>query len=91
MHTKEQLHRNASEHNECKTKSNFTGETKTLNATVSEIVTRKPSPEIMASIEFSKSITIQNEVLDIMRHDFKQHENAIEAKRIRLLLTTRVK
>ncbi|MEO5571063.1 MAG: hypothetical protein ABIT08_01275 [Bacteroidia bacterium] len=82
MHTKEQLLEMHSEHNEWQNKIKFyRGEIKTLDNQLAEIVTRKPNSEVMASIEhFQNQFTIQNEVLDIMRHDFKQHENAIEAK-----------
>jgi hypothetical protein len=82
MHTKEQLMEMHAEHNEWQNKIKFyRGELKTLNDQLGEIVSRKPSPEVMASIEhFQNQFTIQSEVMDIMRHDFKQHENAIEAK-----------
>ena len=82
MHTKEQLIELHSEHNEWQNKIKFyREELKKLNDHLAEIVSRKPSPDAMTSIEhFQNQFTIQNEVLDIMRHDFKQHENAIEAK-----------
>ena len=82
MHTKEQLMEMHTEHNEWQNKIKFyRGELKKLNSQLDEIVGRKPSSGVMASIEhFQNQFTIQNEVLDIMRHDFKQHENAIEAK-----------
>jgi chromosome segregation ATPase len=82
MHTKEQLMEMHTEHNEWQNKIKFyRGELKKLNEQLDEIVSRKPSSRVMASIEhFQNQFTIQNEVLDIMRHDFKQHENAIEAK-----------
>ena len=82
MHTKEQLLELHSEHNEWQNKIKFyRGELKQLNDQLAEIVSRKPSTDAMISIEhFQNQFTVQNEVMDIMRHDFKQHENAIEAK-----------
>jgi hypothetical protein len=82
MHTKEQLMEMHSEHNEWQNKIKFyRGELNQLNQQLDEIVSRKPPMDIMASIEhFQNQFTVQNEVMDIMRHDFKQHENAIEAK-----------
>lgn len=82
MHTKEQLMEMHTQHNEWQNKIKFyRNELKKLNDDLGEFVLRKPSPGIMISVEhFQNQFTIQSEVLDIMRHDFKQHENAIEAK-----------
>ena len=82
MHTKEQLMEMHAEHNEWQNKIKFyRGELNQLNQKLDEIVSRKPPMDVMASIEhFQNQFTVQNEVMDIMRHDFKQHENAIEAK-----------
>lgn len=82
MHTKEQLLEMHAEHNEWQNKIKFyRGELKKLNDQLGNFLSRKPSQSVMANIEhFQNQFTIQNEVMDIMRHDFKQHENAIEAK-----------
>lgn len=82
MHTKEQLMEMHGEHNEWQNKIKFyRNELKVLNDRLGEVVTSKPSSNELAVVEhFQNQFTIQNEVLDIMRHDFKQHENAIEAK-----------
>lgn len=82
MHTKEQLLEMHAEHNEWQNKIKFyRSELKKLNDNLGDFLSRKPSQSAMANIEhFQNQFTIQNEVMDIMRHDFKQHENAIEAK-----------
>lgn len=82
MHTNEQLIEMHAEHNEWQNKIKFyRNELKKLNDALGEFVTRKSSSDIMVSVEhFQNQFTVQSEVLDIMRHDFKQHENAIEAK-----------
>jgi uncharacterized coiled-coil DUF342 family protein len=81
MHTKEQLLEMHSEHNEWQNKIKFyRDEIKGLNNQLSEMVTKGISPLTLASIEhFQNQFILQNEHLDIMRHDFKQHENNIEA------------
>lgn len=81
MHTKEQLLEMHSEHNEWQNKINFyRDEIKGLNKVLSDMVTKSSSPSVLVSVEhFQNQFILQNEVLDIMRHDFKQHENVIEA------------
>jgi hypothetical protein len=81
MHTKEQLIEMHSEHSEWQNKIKFyRDELKRLNSQLSEMVTKGASTQILASIEhFQNQFILQNEVLDIMRHDFKQHENVIES------------
>ena len=86
MHTKEQLIEMHAEHNEWQNKIKFyKNELKKLNDDLDRFVLNKPNQEIMISVEhFQNQFTVQNEVLDIMRHDFKQHENAIEARQSNL-------
>lgn len=81
MHTKEQLLEMHSEHNEWQNKIKFyRDEIKGLNNQLPEMLTKGASPQTLASVEhFQNQFILQNEVLDIMRHDFKQHENKIEA------------
>ncbi len=81
MHTKEQLLDMHARHAEWQNKIKFyRGELEKLNKQLDEVVMNKPPQEQMAEIEhFQNQFTVQAEVLDIMRHDFKQHENAIEA------------
>ena len=82
MHTKEQLLDMHAQHAEWQNKIKFyRSELDNLNKRLDEVVLSKPPQELMATIEhFQNQFTVQSEVLDIMRHDFKQHENAIEAK-----------
>jgi hypothetical protein len=50
------------------------------NDQLAEMVRSGPESDLLVQIEqFQNQFTVQREVLDIMRHDFKQHENAIEA------------
>ena len=81
MHTKEQLLDLHAQHAEWQNKIKFyRDELGTLNKQLDDVVLNKPPNELMAAIEhFQNQFTVQSEVLDIMRHDFKQHENAIEA------------
>ena len=81
MHTKEQLLEMHSEHNEWQNKIRFyRDEIKRLNNQLSEMVSKSSPPQTLASVEhFQNQFILQNEVLDIMRHDFKQHENEIES------------
>jgi len=81
MHTKEQLLEMHSEHNEWQNKIRFyRDEIKRLNNQLSEMVTKNSPSQLFASIEhFQNQFILQNENLDIMRHDFKQHENEIES------------
>ncbi len=81
MHTQEQLQEMHSEHAEWQNKIRFyRSEISRLNRQLDEVVLSKPPQELMATIEhFQNQFTVQSEVLDIMRHDFKQHENDIEA------------
>jgi hypothetical protein len=81
MHTKEQLLEMHSEHNEWQNKIRFyREEIKRLDSQLSEMVTKNSPSQMLASVEhFQNQFILQNENLDIMRHDFKQHENEIES------------
>jgi chromosome segregation ATPase len=78
---KEHLNQMHSEHAEWQSKiQELKAQLKKCNDQLAEMVMAKPDAELLAQIEhFQNQFTIQREVLDIMRHDFKQHENAIEA------------
>ncbi|NNF02548.1 MAG: hypothetical protein HKN22_07665 [Bacteroidia bacterium] len=71
-----------SEHDEWQNKIKFyKGELSQFNTRLSDLVSKNSSPEILPSVEhFQNQFIRQREVLDIMRHDMKQHENAIEEK-----------
>lgn len=81
MHTKEQLLEMHSEHNEWQNKIRFfRDEIKRLDTQLTEMVSKGSPTQILASVEhFQNQFILQNENLDIMRHDFKQHENEIES------------
>lgn len=52
-----------------------------MNTSLEEIVTNNPTSEDLVKVEhFQNQLIRQREVLDILRHNFKQHENLIEAK-----------
>lgn len=78
---KEQLNQMHSEHAEWQSRiKELKSQIQKCNDQLADMVMAKPDSELMAQIEhFQNQFTIQREVLDIMRHDFKQHENAIEA------------
>jgi len=58
----------------------FRTELKLLNQDLSGIVSRYIPREVPAKAEhFQNQIILQKDVLDIMRHDFKQYENLLEA------------
>lgn len=81
MENKEQLSQLHSEHNEWQNKINFyRDELKEFNKQLTDIVTNSAPNEVLVSVEhFQNQFIRQNEVLDIVRHEFKQHENQIEA------------
>ena len=55
-------------------------ELKLLNQDLSGIVSRFIPREVPAKAEhFQNQLILQKDVLDIMRHDFKQYENLLEA------------
>ncbi len=78
---KEQLNQMHSEHAEWQSRiKELKSQIQKCNDQLAEMVMAKPDAELLAQIEhFQNQFTIQREVLDIMRHDFKQHENAIES------------
>ena len=71
-----------SEHNEWQNKIKFyKGELSQFNSRLSDLLAKNSSSEILPSVEhFQNQFIRHKEVLDIMRHDMKQHENAIEAE-----------
>ena len=80
MHTIQHLQEMLAEHKEWQGKINFyKEEIIKLNAELEEFVLREKSKELLAQVEhFQNQFIMQREHLDIMRHDFKQYENAIE-------------
>jgi len=55
-------------------------ELKSLNNELAVIVSRFTPRDVPADVEhFQNQFIRQKEVLDILRHDFKQHENLLEA------------
>ena len=80
MDTKELLAGMYSEHaNWQKQILSYREELNSLNSNLEEYVQKVPPREISPSVEhFQNQFIRQNEVLDIMRHDFKQYENRIE-------------
>ncbi len=58
---------------------NFKGELKAMKEELGAIVSRFAPREVPASAEhFQNQFILQRDVLDIMRHDFKQFENKVE-------------
>lgn len=56
-------------------------EIKSLNEKLGAIVSRFTPREVPAKVEhFQNQFILQRELLDIMRHDFKQYENMIEGE-----------
>ncbi len=52
-----------------------------MNTSLEAIVSKNPSTDDLVKVEhFQNQFIRQREVLDILRHNFKQHENLIEAK-----------
>ena len=80
MDTKEQLAGMHSEHAEWQNKIlEYRNQLNSLNENLESIVLKAPPREISPEVEqFQNQFIRQNEVLDIMRHDFKQYENGIE-------------
>jgi chromosome segregation ATPase len=78
---KEQLNQMHEEHAQWQSEiKNLKSQLQKFNDQLAEMVMSRPDPELLPQIEhFQNQFTVQREVLDIMRHDFKQHENAIEA------------
>lgn len=58
---------------------NFKEDIKNLNDKLGSIVSRFAPRDVPARVEhFQNQFILQKELLDIMRHDFKQYENRIE-------------
>ena len=56
-------------------------EIKQLNEKLGAIVTKFSPRDVPANVEhFQNQFILQRDVLDIMRHDFKQYENMIESE-----------
>jgi hypothetical protein len=81
METKELLKKMHAEHHAWQAKIlGFRSELKLLNRDLSGIVSKHTPREVPAEAEhFQNQFILQNDVLDIMRHDFKQYENLLEA------------
>ena len=81
MHTKEQLMEMKSEQDEWQNRIRFyRDEIKQFNQHLGNVAQPGAPKELMATVEhFQNQFIRQNEVLDIIRHDFKQHENLIQA------------
>ena len=80
MHTIQQLQEMLAEHKEWQGKINFYNEQLgSLTRELNDFVMREKNKQSLSSVEhFQNQFIRQKEVLDIMRHDFKQHENTIE-------------
>ena len=83
MDTQELLTELHTEHNRWQAKiKNYKDELKRWDEQLLNMVPRLQSDQQSRSLErFQNQILSQNEVLDIMRHDFKQYENEIEFKK----------
>ena len=81
METKESLNQLLSEHAAWQESIlGYRTELKLLNQDLSGIVSKHTPREVPAHAEhFQNQFILQKEVLDIMRHDFKQYENLLEA------------
>jgi uncharacterized coiled-coil DUF342 family protein len=81
METSAQLTDLQAEHDEWQSRiRSYKEEIDSFNSKLEEVVQKDRSTDKMAAVEhFQNQFIRQNEVLDIMRHDFKQHENLIES------------
>ena len=81
MHTKQQLKEMKNEHDTWQDRIRFfKDEISHFNHHLGRLAISGGRGETMASVErFQNQFIRQKEVLDIIRHDFKQHENLIEA------------
>jgi hypothetical protein len=81
MHTKQQLSEMKNEHDVWQDRLRFyKDEISHFNQHLGKLAITGGKTEVMASVEhFQNQFIRQKEVLDIIRHDFKQHENLIEA------------
>lgn len=80
MHTRQQLIEMLADHKEWQGKINFYKmEIKTLTNELDQFVKSESDKVNFAQVEhFQNQFIIQAETMDMMRHDFKQHENRIE-------------
>ncbi len=81
METTDLLRKMLNEHAAWQNKiGSFRTELKLLNQDLGGIVSKFKPREVPAKLEhFQNQFILQSEVLDIMRHDFKQYENLLEA------------
>lgn len=81
MHTKQQLNEMKNEHDAWQDRIRFfKDEISHFNHHLGRLAISGGRNDTMASVErFQNQFIRQKEVLDIIRHDFKQHENLIEA------------
>lgn len=81
MHTIEQLEEMLAEHHEWQGKINFyRGEIDRMKGDLASAVMADQNHYNMPNVEhYQNQFILQRDILDIMRHDFKQHENKIEA------------
>lgn len=81
MHTKQQLSEMKNEHDTWQDRLRFyKEEISHFNQHLGKLAIAGGQYNKMASVEhFQNQFIRQKEVLDIIRHDFKQHENLIEA------------
>lgn len=88
MHTIEQLQDMLAEHNEWQAKINFyRSEIEQMRKTLSDTLRAESNQYNMPHVEhFQNQFILQKDVLDNMRHDFKQHENKLEAHASRPVL-----
>ena len=82
MHTKQQLNEMKNEHDQWQDRIRFyKDEISHFNNHLGRLSLSRKSVDLMASVEhFQNQFIRQKEVLDIIRHDFKQHESLIEAR-----------
>ncbi len=80
MQTKEQLMEMKSEHDQWQNKLKFyRDEIKQFNNHLEGVANPGAPKDVMATVEhFQNQFIRQREVLDIIRHEFKEHENLIE-------------
>ncbi len=81
MHTKQQLNEMKTEHDQWQDRIRFyKDEISHFNNHLGRLSMIRHSQDMMASVEhFQNQFIRQKEILDIIRHEFKQHENLIEA------------
>ena len=81
MHTIEQLEEMLAEHKEWQGKINFyRAEIDRMKTDLASAVMTYRNHYNMPNVEhYQNQFILQRDILDIMRHDFKQHENKIEA------------